>query len=164
MTISLRPEATAAADWWAGKLGHATHVIGRPDDPSVGVSTVLANAATAIAGRTYTDGQRAAFRAALAERIEAHLRRYTEQWPWEGCWDPAEPRRGSAMRPIHCDYGPDPIILDAADQAGVKVTMLDLPMKTVMWVNPGRVEVAEGYGAEPAVVWSQPDCHPDTSS
>jgi BTG family len=153
MTQQPRPEAIAAADWWAAKLGHATHILGRPDDPSVGTAMIMANAATGLASRTYTDEQRDRFRVAAAERIEAHLQRYTEQWPFEGSWDPAEPFRGAALRTIHVDYGPDPILLDAADQTGIIIGMLDLPMKTVMWVNPGLVEVAEGYGVERVVVW-----------
>lgn len=149
-----RPEAVAAAAWWAAKIGHATHIIGRPDDPSVATGTAFANAATAFAGRTYTDEQREAFREALAARIEEHIQKFSERWPWEGSWDPAEPFRASAMRTIHCDYGPDPMLADAAEQAGIKVTMLDVPMKTVMWVNPGEVKVSEGYGADPVTVWA----------
>jgi hypothetical protein len=148
-----RPEAVAAAAWWASKLGNATHIIGRPEDPSVAAGTAFANVATSMAGRAYTDAQRAAFRQALAERIEELIQRYTEQWPWEGMWDPTEPRKASAMRTVGCDYGPDPVLAAAAEQAGIRVTMLDLPMKTVMCIDPGEVKVSEGYGAEIQTVW-----------
>lgn len=72
---------------------------------------------------------RAAFRAALVDALAEHLAQYS--------WNPDVPELGSAMRAILNDYGPDPVLADAATAAGVDVS--HAPWKTVMWINPGRV-------------------------
>jgi hypothetical protein len=149
--LTPRIETTEAAKWWASRLGNAYHDIGDRDDDERALSSD-ANLMTALAGRTFTDEQRDAFQAAAGQVIEEHLQRW-ETGIWEGGWDPAEPLRGSANRAIGCDYNPDQVLQDAGARAGIEVRMLDLPMKTVMWINPGEVKVAEGYGVLPVTVW-----------
>jgi hypothetical protein len=137
---SPRPEAVAAADWWAQQLAApADHEIGSP------TQTAFANAATTIGRNPKAPEQIEAFRAAAADAIEGHVSQYE--------WRPDEPLFGSYMRTITCDYGPDPLLADAAERAGFKLSTLDLPMKTVMWVNPGKVSVAVGHGGGQQVVW-----------
>lgn len=147
-----RPEAVAAADWWASKLGHATFCIGNRT-PGERDSTAFALAASAMSGRGFTDEQVDAFRREGAKAIEEHLRRW-ETGHHAGSWRPEEPQWGSALRVIAIDYGSDPVLRDAARRAGFELKTLDLPLKTVMWINPGIVRVAEGYGAEPVVLWA----------
>ncbi|MCI3277502.1 BTG family protein [Streptomyces cylindrosporus] len=138
-----RPEAVAAADWWAQKLaGPAEHDNGRGAEES----TALANAVSALVRRQRSAAEIEAFREALADEIEQHIGQYG--------WRPDEPDFGSAMRAILVDYGPDPVLAHAAEKAGFQLRMLDLPLKTVMWINPGIVKVAEGYSAQPVVIWS----------
>jgi hypothetical protein len=149
-----RAEAQHAASWWTSRLGRASHDIGQRDDDEREKSA-LAEMAARLIGDRFTDQQRQDFRAALADRIEEHLQKLSTGI-WKGGWDPAEPQRGSANRAIGCDYGPDQVLNDAAMRAGLSIQMLDLPMKTVMWINPGVVKVAEGYNADPVVVWRKP--------
>ncbi|MEU9208520.1 hypothetical protein AB0D27_11340 [Streptomyces sp. NPDC048415] len=137
-----RPEAIAAAAWWAEKLAHpASHDVGRGAEES----SALANTVSALVQRQRSHAEIEAFREALADDIEQHIAQYS--------WRPDEPDFGSYMRAIQIDYGPDPVLADAAKRAGFELKMLDLPMKTVMWINPGIVTVAEGNGTQPAVIW-----------
>lgn len=137
-----RPEAVAAAAWWAEQLATPAvrHDVG--DD----TANVMSNTVAALVRRQRDQAQIDAFREVLAEEIEKHVEQYS--------WRPEEPHFGSAMRAIMVDYGPDPVLADAAEKAGLELKVLDLPMKTVMWINPGRVEVAAGYRSAPIVVWS----------
>ncbi|MGW0993508.1 hypothetical protein [Streptomyces sp. NPDC002520] len=138
--MSPRPEAIAAADWWAAKLASpARHDVGATE------SNALANTVSALVQRQRSQAQIEAFREALAEEIEQHVEKYS--------WRPDEPDFGSYMRSIMVDYGPDPVLADAAEHAGFELKVLDLPMKTVMWINPGIVKVAEGYSAQPVIIW-----------
>ena len=139
-----RPEAKAAAAWWASRLGRASHDLGTRE-PGEAASTAFAGFASAVLGDRFTDGDRDAFRRELALAIEDHLA--------SSSWRPDEPRWGSAIRAIMVDYGPDPVLKQAAQRAGLELKTLDLPLKTVMWVNPGQVSVGEGYNAPPVVIW-----------
>ncbi|GIM86023.1 hypothetical protein [Salinispora arenicola] len=55
---------------------------------------------------------------------------------------------------IQVDYGLHPVLADAARRAGLLVGMYDLPMRTAMRINAGRVTVSEGYRAPEEVVWT----------
>jgi hypothetical protein len=87
----------------------------------------------------YTAEEIEAFRAALERRIEEFLA--------SNPWYPGDPGRGSYFRVVECGYGPDQVLTQAAEDAGITVSILELPMKTVMWVNPGEVTVSAGYQA-----------------
>lgn len=138
-----RPEAIAAADWWANKLAQPpVHSLGRGAEQS----SALANAATDMARRQHGQAEIDAFRQTLAEEIEKHID--------DDSWRPENPLWGSYMRAIEVGYGPDAVFTDAAERAGFKLGAFDLPMKTVMWINPGLVKVAEGYNAQPVVIWN----------
>lgn len=150
-TITPRPEAVAAAAWWASRLGQASHDIG---DRTAGErdSSAFASAVAAVTGRRFTDEQVAAFRRELAGTIEEHLRKW-ETGVNDGAWRPEDPQWGSALRSFGCDYHPEAVLSEAAKRAGFKIGSLDLPMKTMMWVNPGVVRAGEGYGAAVVTVW-----------
>lgn len=150
-----RIEAQQGAAWWASRLGHAVHDIGgRTADERE--KSANANLATMFKGKTFTPEQVDAFRRELAVTIEEHLCRW-ETGVHEGSWRPEESQWGSALRAFGCDYNPERILTEAAERAGFKIGGLDLPMKTVMWVNPGEVKVAEGYSAPIEVVWQARD-------
>lgn len=151
--MTIRPEARAAADWWASRLANGSddHDLGGRDEAERDL-TATARAGSAALRQRFTAEQVESFADQLGEHIERHLVK-CESYPNEGAWDPADPRRGSALRAIGVDYGPDPVLNDAAERAGIKLKQFDLPMKTVMWVNPGEVSVAEGYGAAFVVIW-----------
>lgn len=140
--MTVRPESVAAAAWWAEKLADpASHDVGRGAEQQ----SALANAVSDLVRRQRSHAQIDAFRQALADEIEQHVEMYS--------WRPDQPDLGSAMRAIMVDYGPDPVLADAAEKAGFELKMLDLPTKTVMWINPGIVSVSEGHSAEPVVIW-----------
>lgn len=136
-----RPEAVAAAAWWAARLaiGASAHDVGSAE------SNLFANTVSALVARQRDQAQTERFRDALAELIEQDV-------DGDG-WRPDDPLWGSAMRTVEVGYGPDEILSDAAEQAGFELKLSDLPMKTVMWVNPGEVKVAEGYNAPISTVW-----------
>lgn len=148
---SIRPEAMAAAAWWASRLGNATQDAG-DRDPGAREISAIATLASALLGRTFTDEQREAFRRELGPAIEAHLARW-ETGINAGAWQPDNPRWGAALRAITIDYGAHPVLREAADRAGITLRSLDLPMKTRMWINPGHVSVREGYSAGQVTVW-----------
>lgn len=54
---------------------------------------------------------------------------------------------------VGVDYHPDRVLSDAAQKAGVKLSMVTLPWKTCMWIKPDRVTVRCGYGAATQVLW-----------
>jgi hypothetical protein len=133
----------AAAAWWAAQLAAPPqHDVGAP------MSTAFANVATERGRRQRTPEQIDAFRTALADRIEQHLAHY--------CWLPDEPDFGSYVRAVVVDPVPDDVLADAAERAGFRLTSFDLPMRTVMWIDPGTVKVAAGHGAGSVVIWVTP--------
>ena len=139
-----RPEAVAAAGWWADALATPTrHDMG---DPS---ADVMARKAAKLGARTYTAGQVEAFRGALAIEIEKHLAKHS--------WRVEEPDWGAYSRAVAHDYRPAEVLETAAEAVGIKVTLLDLPMKTTMWINPGVVKVAAGHGVGIVTVWQRED-------
>lgn len=148
-----RPEAIAAAAWWASRLGNAVHDLGHRD-PDAARKTAGANLLGAtLLHRTFTADQVEAFRREVAAGVEAVIAK-DEQ---EGHWRPDNPQWGSAVRSIAVDYGADPVLRDAAERAGITLKTLDLPLKTCMWVNPGHVRVREGYSAAVVTVWDAAD-------
>lgn len=137
-----RPEAVAAANWWAGKLAaQVRHDVGRGAEPS----SALTNSVSALVRRQRADADIEAFREALADEIDQHVAKYS--------WRPDEPDFGSYMRAIINDYGPDEVLTNAAHRVGFELTTFDLPLKTTMWINPGMVKVAEGHSTRPTIIW-----------
>lgn len=151
MDVIPRAEAVHAANWWASRLGNAEpHVTDSRDDAERETQAVAVFASSF--SRTFTDQQRTAFARELAPLIEAHLRE-NETGIWEGAWRRDDPKRGSAIRDVSIDYAAHPVLRQAAEAAGIELKTLDLPLKTVMWINPGEVIVAEGYGSDGVDVW-----------
>jgi hypothetical protein len=142
-TTTPRPEAVAAATWWAEQLA-------APPQHDVGarLSTAFANVATDHGRRQRVLERIDAFRTALADRIEQHLAHY--------CWLPDEPDFGSYVRAVMVGYGPGDVLADAAERAGFRLASFDLPMGTVMWIDPGVVKVAAGQGAQSVAIWEAP--------
>jgi hypothetical protein len=139
--MTARLEAIAAAQWWANRLsaGATAHDVGAAE------SNLFVNTVAALVARQRDQAQIERFREALADLIEADVD--------DDGWRPDNPLWGSAMRTVEVGYGPDKILSDAAERAGFQLKLSDLPMKTVMWINPGEVKVAEGYNAPISTVW-----------
>jgi len=143
MTTSM-PEIVAAADWWASRLRGDRSWIDA-GDPEL---TAEIKASVAVE-RKRTSTEVLAFRNALVPALEAHVVPH---------WDRAkDPQWASALRTVVVDYGPDPVLADAAESAGIsRLKTGELPIKTVMWINPGLVTVREGYGGRQVLVWASP--------
>lgn len=58
----------------------------------------------------------------------------------EGHWYPSDPSRGSGHRSILSSITVDPILMAAAQAAGIRDIATRLP-KCIVWVNPGVVRV-----------------------
>lgn len=141
--MNARPEAVAAAAWWAERIaaGAIVHDVGAAE------SNLFANTVSALVARQRDQAQIERFRDALADLIEQHV-------DGDG-WRPDNPLWGSAIRTVEVGYAPDEILSGAAEQAGFELKLSDLPLKTVMWVNPGEVKVAAGYSAPLTTVWKE---------
>jgi hypothetical protein len=126
------PAAIAAATWWASQLG-----VIRTNGTDDGMSAMFQILAQAQRPTDSADvGER--FAGILAAKVQSELDRLTK------------------IRPdfdvtLDVDYGPDRILGDAADQAGVRG---GFPMKTTMWVRTDYVTVSAGYQAESVLVWA----------
>jgi hypothetical protein len=131
-------EARTAARWWAEQLG--------PD------SKAQIGAADSEAFAWAAKSQQEKPTAEQIETFRAHLEQAIVPYLHQNAWEKAvteDPQWGSALRAIDVDYGPHELLADALEAAGIparKGTLL-LPLKTVMWVNPGEVKVAAGHGA-----------------
>lgn len=128
-------EAQAAAKWWAERIAG-------DDDIRTGdaMNDSFATAARDMV-KTPDAEQVETFRIHLERGILAEV---VTSGSWQNAVEKGDPQWGSVMRTIAVDYGPDPILAEAIEAAGI--SRLRLPMKTVMWVNPGSVAVSHGHG------------------
>ena len=133
-------EARVAARWWADCLT-------ADDSPRTGdaMNEAFVMFARSKRRQTITLEQVETFRSLLEQAILTYVRE-----EWRG-WDNAVengPEFGSALRAIGVDYGPDPILRDTLDAAGIRSGPSGpLPLKTTMLIDPGSVRVGLGYNA-----------------
>lgn len=66
-------------------------------------------------------------------------------------WDEKCPMRGSGLRCLSVDYAPEGHLETAARKAGIDERRF--PVKTIMWIDPGSITVAVGYGAKPISIY-----------
>ncbi|GAA0969847.1 hypothetical protein GCM10009555_017700 [Acrocarpospora macrocephala] len=133
-------EARTAARWWADRLIEEA-------DPDTGEDATDAAIWTArkLAQRPTLE-QAEAFRQALEEAI---LDGPVSHPSWQTAIERDDPKWGSGLRDIGTDWGPDETLGNALEAAGLDGRSLGLlPAKTVMWISPGEVGVALGYGGQ----------------
>lgn len=87
------------------------------------------------------------FEEALAEALRCSFRRVP--------WLDENPRFGSGLRAVGCDYHADRVLSQAAAVAGIPADCPPFPMKTIMWIDPDCVRVRHGYGAKVEVLWGE---------
>lgn len=135
----MEKEIEAAVEWWAEQLaGPVVH-----DNGDIGQSLFATGLAAGLP--TLKAVQIETFKSELRKNLKAHIEAVA--------WKPEDPTFGAYGRSLGVDYHPDRLLADAAEAAGIGAPMLRFPCKTMMWVNPGQVEVAKGYGARPVTIY-----------
>lgn len=140
-------EIKAAVDWWAEQLA-GPQLMDNGDVLQSALGTI-----TATTIKHVNQFQINSFKECLTTLLKEMLDRAEER----GAWIPEKPDWGSAMRSVHVDYGPDPVLSRAALEAGIGSHMLRFPWKTCMWINPGQVRVAKGYQARAITIYGTPE-------
>jgi hypothetical protein len=139
-------EARCGADWWISRLGSHHDPIGMGSGRALTVDDmellVSLNVATVRGGRFDAD-ERDRFQRELEEGIEALIRA------------PDDPRRlPEKLRVVQVDWEPDDTLVQAAARAGLDLEVTDLPLKTMMVIEPGvQVRVSQGYGQPWQTIW-----------
>jgi hypothetical protein len=131
-------EAVAAA-WWSSRLGNATHNAGMGNVPEMEL-TVMLNAGTVRGSRTAEERER--FRVAAEAVIGEHL---------QSC--PACEWMPTGQHRIVVEYDPDGLLCAIAERAGIEMGSRELPVKTRMLFQYGKVTVSEGSGAPYVAIW-----------
>jgi len=123
-------EVEAAVFWWSNQLRG-----GARQDNGDAIQSIMT---TLVASREErpTEAQLARFREALTVALDKRMK--------ESGWDPTRPTWGGAFRTLTVDYSPEPILGDAAREAGIKTWF---PIKTCMRIDPVNVQVGLGYRA-----------------
>lgn len=134
----MEQEIAVAAKWWADKLRNgSTADLGGSRDKGAALSEMmlllLKSSSDPIPSETI-------------DRFEALLRNEIRKQIGDN-WKPENPEWGAYNRVVSVDYHPCESLSNAYHGVGLDNDMADLPMKTVMRINPGKVTVAEGYGA-----------------
>jgi hypothetical protein len=138
-------EARIAARWWADKIRDgfalrdgAEPYAGTLAERSGGLSDVL----QCKLAEHITPEKVDRYERELAQRVQAEI--------VDAYGDPARTMtRYFAALALSVDYGPSRMHQEALAAAGLPDGMGMLPLKTTMWVEPGRVSVGDGYAAEP---------------
>jgi hypothetical protein len=142
MIVPVREEVKVAAKWWADQLCQSPN----HDAGDLGINTVSLFAASKLP--PLDPIQIAQFEEFLQQEIEQYL--------LASCsWNPDRPLFGSYHRVVATDYGPDPILGEALKAANIQAPSLRLPIKTVMWIDPGKVSVASGYRAKEVILYQE---------
>jgi hypothetical protein len=135
------PEIYAAVEWWANQLLGPCHVDAGDPTGQIEAVTMWAQNTRDQPGEHQIERFRIALSALTASMCAATS------------WLECEPMRGSACRTLGVDYGPDATLRCALDFAGIQGGNLVLPIKTVMWIDPGSVKVRCGYHGGEVVLW-----------
>ena len=126
------PAVKAAAKWWADQMRHPKS--STSGDDMIDMMTMWAQSQQKENAAEEIDRFESELAKLIAEDVEL------ERW---AKWGPC----------ISVDYGPDLMLHTALNAAGIPNAMA-LPIKTVMWVNEGKITVRRGYRADEKVVWT----------
>ncbi|HEU5004735.1 MAG TPA: hypothetical protein VFT49_01470 [Candidatus Saccharimonadales bacterium] len=136
---TVSPEARTAAKWWADQLRGPARMdngsleysmeTGDPNHFDQAITTMgLAGILNERERSGLSDEQISVFEEALARRVQERLQ-----------------QSGEFGVTIDVDYHPDYLLVDSADEAGIRVGMTLFPWKTTMWIETGSVRVSCGY-------------------
>lgn len=116
-----------AAKWWTDKLKRREPHSNGDNSTSSVFACLLADSGT----KAITDNQLVLF----TEELERGIQNYMDKYPYRHTF-------------IGCDYGPDRVLGEAADKAGINY--LNFPFKTnllIEQIGDGyTVKVSDGYG------------------
>jgi len=135
----MKKEIKAAVGWWADQLRSVPE-----HDNGVGLDSAFARMAAKCTRPEITEDHIERFAEELADRWRART---------GDNWYPDDPLRGGYLRTVATDYGPSVILAESMAAAGIENNRLVLPIKTVMWIDPGKVSVSCGYGAGVEVIY-----------
>lgn len=139
---TIKPDvARAAAEWWAQKL--------REDDPKVDNGDAMQSALGSVNRERALEG-------VSDEQIDDFEDFLTEMLLHEEI-------RGKD-RYIKCDYGPHPMLAEAAEEVGIENVRSAFPWKTGMWIETDRVLVSEGYHSDREEIYSTDEWPPETDA
>jgi hypothetical protein len=141
-------EVRVAARWWADRLREVPkhQIVNDPRERSPRVSIMESMSVFAgLANNTLSDEQVDKFEELLAGKLAGKI---LGDESWERAKASGDPIVGSYGRTFGCDYNPDRMLRDSFLEAGGKHVMGVFPSKTMMWINPGSVQVRFGYGAK----------------
>jgi hypothetical protein len=126
--------AQVAAKWWADHLRHGSSMDNGDDSETGAMTMIMATLLNreSLAKRKPQDADN--FETALVDVLTEKETRHTF------C--------------MGVDYDPDYTLCQAADKAGIKLGMGDMPWKTLMWIDTNTIKVAEGYRAAPVVIYT----------
>ena len=121
--------AEVAAEWWAKEIRGFT----RHDNGDSSLSSSWAMLLADIWQEAPSEEQVEIFKTVVIKGIEEFL-----------------------YKPPVClcsDYGPDGVLLDAANEA--RINALNFPFKTNMFVEPNQVRVSAGYAQPYETIWEK---------
>jgi hypothetical protein len=153
---SPKTAARAAAEWWATQIGSPVfRIVGdRPGERDLGATFFEAFAGDRAARNPVTEEAAKRFADLLETAIADDLAADSERLAARARDRPDDPTYAPHVS-IGVDYGPDRILADAADAAGVDDSRF--PIKTNMSVYEDHVVGKVGYGSPRALVWSTPE-------
>ena len=122
--MSIPENANKTAQWWADQLESASVKLDNGTDDAA----LLALLSLSKPKPTYSQEQIETFRSYLVQHIESEIE------GWGDCQ-------------ISVDYDPDETLSNAAEQAGIKLKMKDLPWKTWTRATADKVILSHGYAA-----------------
>lgn len=137
----MEKEIKAAVDWWGEAIKSPKFDNGDKSDTGA-MTTIMM---TLASGDRPSDEQIQEFKQEYAKLLK---------FSFAGCWYLDDPSRGAGLRCQGVDYHPHGEMLQAAEKAGISPKRF--PIKTNMWVDPGRVTVSYGYGAPLKVIYETP--------
>lgn len=131
MSKSIKEIAEIAANWWADQLVRPTYDNGdRSTTGGFGMLLAMANT------KEVTPEAKQKFVDSLTSEITKCL---------ESGKDPY----------LHVDYGPTPMLGEAAEQA--EISTMNFPWKTSMWMDKEHVSVSLGYRAPREYLYASPE-------
>ena len=123
-------EIGIAVDWWTNQLDSTNF------DNGDATSSMLASLVMATRPKRTTE-QKELFAKTLTETLTLAA------------------FEGESQVRLHVDYSPSELLVPACLAADIGTSDGVLPCKTSMWIEPGKIQVAEGYRAPVVTIYQE---------